>query len=54
MTPPAATEMTGVVRAQLAAALLAIDPSGFGGALIRTSRYDAVERWLADLRSTAS
>lgn len=45
------SEMTGVVRAQLAAALLAMDPAGFGGALIRTSRYDAVERWLADLRA---
>lgn len=50
MTSPAASAMTGVVRGQLAAALLAIDPAGFGGALIRTSRYDAVERWLADLR----
>ena len=43
--------MTGVVRAQLAAALLAMDPAGFGGALVRTARYDAVERWLADLRA---
>lgn len=54
MTPSTDTEMAGVVRAQLAAALLAIDPAGFGGALIRTSRYDAVERWLADLRALLS
>jgi len=51
MTASAASEMTGVIRAQLAAALLSMDPAGFGGALVRTSRYDAVERWLADLRA---
>lgn len=51
MLPSAAPAMDAAVRARLAAALLAMDPAGFGGAVLRTPRYDAVEGWLADLRT---
>lgn len=44
--------MDAAVRARLAAALLAMDPAGFGGALLRAPRFDAVERWLASLRAS--
>ncbi len=38
------------VRARLAAALLAMDPTGFGGAIVRAPRADVVDRWLAQVR----
>ncbi|MFN0099323.1 MAG: magnesium chelatase subunit D [Gemmatimonadaceae bacterium] len=34
----------------LAARLLAVDPAGLGGALVRAARYDHVDEWLASLR----
>lgn len=43
--------LDGQVRAALAAALLAMDPAGFGGAVLRAPRHDAVERWLDALRA---
>lgn len=50
---PAAAEstLTAPVRARLAAALLAMDPAGFGGAVLRSTRFDAAERWLAAVRA---
>jgi len=55
MTAPAAAVepiMDGPVRARLASALLAMDPAGFGGALVRAPRVDTVARWLATLRDS--
>ena len=43
--------LTAAARAQLAAALLGMDPEGFGGALVRAPRHDATDRWLADVRA---
>lgn len=37
-------------RAALAVSLLAVDPVGLGGAVIRSNRHDAVARWLDQLR----
>lgn len=51
MTPVEAPGLDSRVRAQLAAALLAMDPAGFGGAVLRATSHDAVERWLADVRA---
>jgi magnesium chelatase subunit D len=34
----------------LAARLLAVDPAGLGGALVRAARYDHVDEWLTALR----
>lgn len=52
MTPPSvAPGMDASVRARLAAALLAMDPVGFGGAVLRTPRHDAVEAWLGTVRA---
>jgi magnesium chelatase subunit D len=34
----------------LAARLLAVDPAGLGGALVRAARYDHVDEWLSALR----
>jgi magnesium chelatase subunit D len=52
MTAPAVPAMDASVRSRLAAALLALDPAGFGGALVRAPRFDAVDRWLASLRAS--
>lgn len=49
--PSVAPMMDAAVRARLAAALLAMDPVGFGGAVLRTPRYDAVEAWLESVRT---
>ena len=51
MTEVETPALDGQVRAALAAALLAMDPAGFGGAVIRAARHDAVERWLDALRA---
>lgn len=49
--PSVAPVLDASVRARLAAALLAMDPVGFGGAVLRTPRYDAVETWLEMVRA---
>lgn len=51
MTPVDAPALDSRLRAQLAAALLAMDPVGFGGAVLRAPRHDAATRWIDDLRA---
>ena len=52
MSVPAATPapgLDGTHRASLAAALLALDPVAFGGAVLRTARADRATEWIARL-----
>jgi magnesium chelatase subunit D len=50
MTVTAEPVMDASVRARVAAALVAMDPAGFGGAVLRAPRADVVEHWLALVR----
>jgi magnesium chelatase subunit D len=49
--PVDAEALDGRVCAQLAAALLAMDPAGFGGAVLRTPRHDVAARWIDAVRA---
>ncbi|MFM8781552.1 MAG: magnesium chelatase ATPase subunit D, partial [Gemmatimonadota bacterium] len=51
MDETVASPLDARTHAELAAALLAIDPLGFGGAVVRAPRADIAESWLAMVRS---
>lgn len=51
MDETVASPLDARTQAELAAALLAIDPLGFGGAVVRAPRADIAESWLAMVRS---
>ena len=51
MDETVASPLDARTQAELAAALLAIDPIGFGGAVVRAPRADIAESWLAMVRS---
>lgn len=52
MDETVASPLDARTQAELAAALLAIDPLGFGGAVVRAPRADIAESWLAMVRSS--
>jgi magnesium chelatase subunit D len=52
MDETVASPLDARTHAELAAALLAIDPLGFGGAVVRAPRADIAESWLAMVRSS--
>lgn len=51
MDETVASPLDARTQAELAAALLAIDPIGFGGAVVRAPRADIAESWVAMVRS---
>lgn len=51
MDETVASPLDARTQAELAAALLAIDPLGFGGAVVRAPRADIAESWLVMVRS---
>lgn len=51
MDETVASPLDARTQAELAAALLAIDPLGLGGAVVRAPRADIAESWLAMVRS---
>ena len=51
MDETVASPLDARTQTELAAALLAIDPLGFGGAVVRAPRADIAESWLAMVRS---
>ncbi|MBM3899926.1 MAG: magnesium chelatase subunit D [Gemmatimonadetes bacterium] len=51
MDETVASPLDARTQAELAATLLAIDPIGFGGAVVRAPRADIAESWLAMVRS---
>jgi len=51
MDETVASPLDARTQAELAAALLAIDPIGFGGAVVRAPRADIAETWLTMVRS---
>lgn len=51
MAETVASSLDARTQAELAAAVLAIDPVGFGGAVVRAPRADLAEAWLARIRS---
>ncbi len=52
MDETVASPLDARTQAELAAALLAIDPIGFGGAVVRAPRADIAEAWLTMVRSS--
>ncbi|MGA0919429.1 MAG: magnesium chelatase subunit D [Gemmatimonadaceae bacterium] len=51
MDETVASPLDARTQAELAAALLAIDPIGFGGAVVRAPRADIADTWLTMVRS---
>lgn len=51
MAETVASPLDARTQTELAAAVLAIDPVGFGGAVVRAPRADIAEAWMARLRS---